>query len=523
MTEKDLFITENDADKQLYEDIITRTAKAIKDAFINDKAYTGPEPFDLKKVVEAVEILPDEGIGFENAFDRLNEVVLPNLLRTPSADYMAHLHGPSLLETIASELVISTFNQSMDSWDQSPVATEIEVAVIRELCRLFGYTAAVPASESASVPESVSAPDGVFTSGGSQSNETALLIARDWFCNEKLHLDVKKFGLPENFTKLRLYTSEISHFSMEKACHIMGLGYQSVVKVPVDEKQKMDIAALKHLLASDVAAGNIPFCVVATCGTTDFGSIDPMKEIAALCEEYGMWMHVDAAYGSGVIMSDDYRARVADIALSDSVTVDFHKMFMMPVSCSAVLIKDGRDMQALTIHADYLNREEDEEDGYTNLVDKSIQTTRRFDALKVWLSFQIRGRNGWSTLISTSMNNAAYLYGQFLQDPAFAVVTEPEISSVVFRLAPPSESAHADALKSGNGAGLLHAAEAFRWDEVNKKVRRSLIHEHGVVIGQTVAGGRVCLKFTLLNPRITHEKLDALLSLIKTLGARFSC
>ncbi|MBR4011629.1 MAG: diaminobutyrate decarboxylase, partial [Spirochaetaceae bacterium] len=261
----------------------------------------------------------------------------------------------------------------------------------------------------------------------------------------------------------------------------------------------MDAVALQKLIEDDIAAGNIPFCVVGTVGTTDFGSIDPLDKIAELCKKHNMWFHADAAYGSGVVMSTKYKERVANLSLCNSITLDFHKMFLMPISCSAVLLADGKNFEALTIHADYLNRTEDEEDGYTNLVDKSIQTTRRFDALKVWVSFQTRGVEGWSKLISTSMENAQYLYEKLAADSDFDVVTNPEISSVVFRLS----------------SSFCGNAER---DEVNKKVRRSLIHDEGVVIGQTVSNGGVCLKFTLLNPLITHEKLDSLLVTIKNLG-----
>ena len=268
----------------------------------------------------------------------------------------------------------------------------------------------------------------------------------------------------------------------------------------------MDVTALRSLIEEDIKAGNIPFLIVATVGTTDFGSIDPLEELSQLAKEHNMWLHADAAYGSGVIMSDKYRDRVTGLSLCDSITVDFHKMFLMPISCSAVLLKDGTTFEALTIHADYLNREEDEEDGYTNLVDKSMQTTRRFDALKVWMSFQTRGRDGWSKIITTSMDNAAYLYRILREDSDFAVITEPEISSVVFRY---------------KGSSPVDADEetGLKLDEINKKVRRSLIHEHGTIIGQTVSNGRVCLKFTLLNPRITHQKLDELKALIKKLSS----
>ena len=485
---EELFLTSEKSNKKTYKKIIKETAKAIADAFVNESAYSGPTPDELKEIVRQDTILPEHGLGWNKVFELTKEKVLPNLLRTPSTEYMPHLHGPSLLETISSELIISTFNQSMDSWDQSPVATEIEVETIRHLCKLYGYD---PAQA-----------DGVFTSGGSQSNQTAIILARDWFCNEILKYDVKKYGLNEKCSKLRMYTSEISHFSMEKSAHILGLGYQSVVKVPVDSRKRMDLTALRSLIDADLKAGNIPFLVVGTVGTTDFGSIDPLTELANLAREHNMWLHADAAYGSGVIMSQKYRDRVAALKLCDSITVDFHKMFLMPISCSAVLLKDGSTFDALTIHADYLKREEDEEDGYTNLVDKSLQTTRRFDALKVWTSFQTRGRNGWSSLIETSMENAMYFYNQLKADSDFAVVTEPEISSVVFRYKGNDDSISGEAL-----------------DEINKKVRRTLIHKYGTIIGQTISDSRVCLKFTLLNPRITHKKLDELKTLIKTLSS----
>ena len=463
--------------KEEFKQMIIRTAEAIADSLCDTKAYAGLSPEDLKKAVHVENLLPDNGEGFDNVLDALKRQILPNFLRTSSTDYMAHLHSPALLESIAAELIIAAFNQSMDSWDQAPVATEVELEVIQKLCSLYGYD---------------EQSDGVFTSGGSQSNISALLFARDWYCKNKLGYDVKKHGLPENYRKLRIYTSEISHFSMEKGAHLLGLGYDAVVKVPVDDKQKMDACALEKLIGQDLENGNLPFCVVATIGTTDYGSIDPMNEISSVCQKYGLWLHADAAYGSAVILSSKYAQRVAGFNLCDSITVDFHKMFLLPISCSAVLLKDASNFEALELHADYLNREEDEEDGYTNLVGKSLQTTRRFDALKVWVSFKMRGKDGWGEIIDTCMENAAYLYSRLKDDAEFETVTEPEISSVVFRIA--------------------------STDDTNKRVRRALIHKHGVVIGQTVYNGKVFLKFTLLNPLVTHEKLDSLLELIKSIA-----
>lgn len=479
------FLTDSPSDKELYSSMIGKTTDAILESFSNSKAYTGPEPMELKDLIHMDSILPEKGLGFNKVLAMTKEKILPNMLRPSSTDYMPHLHSPALMESLAAEQIISAYNQSMDSWDQAPAATEIEVDVTRHLCALYGYD---------------EKSDGVFTSGGSQSNQTAIILARDWFCNNVLKHDVKKFGLPENFKKLRMYTSCISHFSMEKSAHILGLGYESVVKVPVNKKKQMDFAALEKLVEADVKAGNIPFLVVATVGTTDFGSIDPMAKIRALCDRHSMWLHADGAYGSGVILSEKYKNSVADFHLCDSITVDFHKMFLLNISSSAVLVKDGSDFTALTIHADYLNREEDEEDGYTNLVDKSLQTTRRFDALKVWMSFLARGKDGWSDIITKVMDNARYFYSVVSANKNFFVVTEPEISSVVFRVVNESKTPEEN-------------------DGMNKKIRRTLLHKLGIVVGQTVSDHRVCLKFTLLNPNMTHEKLDSLVKTIEELGA----
>ena len=174
-------------------------------------------------------------------------------------------------------------------------------------------------------------------------------------------------------------------------------------------------------------------------------------------------------------------------------------MFLLPISCSCVLVKNAEFFDALTIHADYLNRTEDEEDGYTNLVDKSLQTTRRFDALKVWMSFQERGKEGWSKIITKNMENAKYLYSLIKKNQSFTCITEPEISSVVFRYSSNSKTPEQN-------------------DEINKKVRRILLHKHGIVIGQTTESGRTCLKFTLLNPLMTKEKLESLVLLIENLS-----
>ena len=344
-----LLLSESPEVRERFSEMIDVTLKAVYDSFSDDSAFSGIDPYELRERIGSLGFLPDSGVGFEEVLEQTKEEILPHLLRTWSTKYMPHLHSPVLTETICSELIIACFNDSMDSWDQGPAATELEESMIRGLVKLYGF------------PEETS--DGCFTSGGSQSNISAIIAARDWYCMKRFGWDVKMNGLPPEFNRLRIYTSEISHFSMDKASHILGMGYSAVRKIPVDQECRIDVSAFAKMLEEDVAEGLYPFCAVATFGTTDFGSIDDAKGMRELCDRYGMHLHADAAYGSGLIMSDRYSERIAGIALCDSLTVDFHKMFLLPISCSAIIVRDAELLRCFELHADYLNREEDEEDG----------------------------------------------------------------------------------------------------------------------------------------------------------------
>ena len=461
-------------DRAEYERIVDKTKEAILSSYSDDSAFSGINPYQLRRQIEKIGLLQEDGLGFDRTLQLVKDEILPHLLRTWSRSYMPHLHSPALLESLSAEMIISAFNDSMDSWDQGPAATEVEAMVIKELLRLFGFDR--------------DCGDGAFTSGGSQSNLTAITAARDKVLMNKFSWDVKKKGLIPDFHRLRLYTSEISHFSMDKSAHLLGLGYDAVRHIKVNDRCQVDIPSFEKMLKEDSEKGLIPFMAVATLGTTDYGSIDDVGKIRRLSDSYGMHLHLDAAYGSALILSDKEMKRLGSIELADSITIDFHKMFLLPISCSAVLFKDKKDLEPFLLHADYLNREEDEEDGYLNLVGKGIQTTRRFDALKVLFSCKARGRREYASIIEKSLSNAEYVYRILSRDESFIAPVKPELSSVVF------------ALKGG--------------DDLNRRVRRTLLEE-GCVIGQTVKDGSVMLKLTLLNPNLEKEDLENLIKHIK--------
>jgi L-2,4-diaminobutyrate decarboxylase len=236
--------------------------------------------------------------------------------------------------------------------------------------------------------------------------------------------------------------------------------------------------------------------VVATAGTTDFGSIDPLPEIAELCGQYGVWMHVDAAYGCGLLASVKYRDRIDGIERADSVTVDYHKSFFQPVSSSAVLVRDAATLRHATYHAEYLNPRRMVQERIPNQVDKSLQTTRRFDALKLWMTLRVMGADGIGQLFDEVCDLAVQGWELLASDPRFDVVVEPTLSTLVFRYIP---------------AAVTDPAEI---DRANLYARKALFASGDAIVAGTKVDGRHYLKFTLLNPETTAEDIAVVLDLI---------
>jgi L-2,4-diaminobutyrate decarboxylase len=400
--------------------------------------------------------------------DELEEVYLRDAVYFHHPRYLAHLNCPVVIPAVLGEAVLSAVNSSLDTWDQSAGGTLIER-------KLIDWTAArIGLGPNA---------DGVFTSGGTQSNLQALLLARE---------EAKT----DDLGRLRIFASEVSHFSVKKSAKLLGLGPDAVVSIPVDHDKRLQTVALAHELERCAQDGLVPMAVVATAGTTDFGSIDPLPEIAGLCEQYGVWMHVDAAYGCGLLASLKYRDRLTGIERADSVTVDYHKSFFQPVSSSAVLVNDASTLRHATYHAEYLNPRRMVQERIPNQVDKSLQTTRRFDALKLWMTLRVMGADGIGQLFDEVCDLAREGWRLLAADPRFDVVVEPALSTLVFRYIP---------------RAVTDPAEI---DRANLYARKALFASGDAVVAGTKVAGRHYLKFTLLNPETKASDIAAVLDLI---------
>ncbi|WP_031028775.1 lysine decarboxylase DesA [Streptomyces sp. NRRL WC-3725] len=437
-----------------------------------DRPFTGVTVDALSPAIDAIDL--DRPLGDTTAaLDELEDVYLRDAIYFHHPRYLAHLNCPVVIPAVLGEAVLSAVNSSLDTWDQSAGGTLIERKLVDWTAARIGLGPAA---------------DGVFTSGGTQSNLQALLLARE----------EAKPGREEgdSLGRLRVFASEAGHFSVRKSARLLGLGPDAVVAVPVGHDKRMQTVALARELERCRQDGLTPMAVVATAGTTDFGSIDPLPEIAELCAQYGVWMHVDAAYGCGLLASLKYRDRIDGIERADSVTVDYHKSFFQPVSSSAVLVRDAATLRHATYHAEYLNPRRMVRERIPNQVDKSLQTTRRFDALKLWLTLRTMGADGIGQLFDEVCDLAQEGWKLLAADPRYDVVVEPALSTLVFRYVP---------------AAVTDPAEI---DRANLHARKALFASGDAVVAGTKVGGRHYLKFTLLNPETRAADIAAVLDLI---------
>ncbi|HZC24715.1 MAG TPA: aspartate aminotransferase family protein [Candidatus Binatia bacterium] len=409
--------------------------------------------------------------------------VVANSISVSHPHTAAHLHCPPLVAALAAEVVISALNQSMDSFDQAPVATIVEQKMIRWLCA----DAVLPATAG-----------GTFTTGGSLSNYMGLLLARDTFLRKRRNWSTLKSGLPAEARQLRILCSEVAHFTVEKSAIQLGLGTDSVVRVPVDDHFRMDPAALRGALATMQSQNLHPMAVVATAGTTDFGSIDPLPELAAAARSANLWLHVDAAYGGALLFSSDHRAKLAGIEQADSLSIDFHKLLWQPIPCSVFLVRESQHFDSIKLHADYLNPELDEDAGVPNLVTTSLLTTRRFDALKLWISLQSLGRTQLAAMIDRTIALAAYSAAIVRETPSLELMCEPQLSTVLFRYTPRQAAVDAD--------------------QINMSIRRRLFATGSAVVGHTRVRGQQCLKFTCMNPATSDNQMKELIGMVQSQG-----
>jgi glutamate/tyrosine decarboxylase-like PLP-dependent enzyme len=399
---------------------------------------------------------------------------------------------PPLPMSIMGELLAQVANQGVDVWHAGPIAAFVEEEVVRWLCDLVGYG------------------DGAFgllTSGGVMANFMGMTLARDLHLGKVRGLDRAPRG--KDLENARVYTSDQTHFSIARALDELGFPPATLIVLPADDEFHLGGAPVAAAVARDRAAGLTPFAIAAVAGSTNTGSIDSVGELADVATAEDLWLHVDAAYGGGARLSERDRDRVSDLDRADSVTVDPHKWFFQAYDIGGLLVRDRRALGAVFggRAPEYYRGGEtpdattDHHDDQLNFYKLSFEGTRRWRALKLWMTWKHLGTAGFGRLIEANDDLAAYLAARCAESADFeAIPSVPELSVVCFRHRPPRmDGADLDAHQDRLQAALEASGDGW--------------------LTTTRLRGSTWLRAGIVNYLATEDDIDHLLETLRRLAA----
>ncbi|MDB6045273.1 MAG: Aromatic-L-amino-acid decarboxylase [Gammaproteobacteria bacterium] len=397
------------------------------------------------------EPLPLEGLH-GRALDALGKVMA--MSRAPSPRFFGYVLGSGEPVAALADLLASVLNQNVTAWRSAPAAITIERQVVRWIAQALGC-------------EGMS---GSLCGGGSSANLMALAMARE------ARLPANERGAQPGM----VYASSEAHMSLAKAVALLGLGRRNLRLVPVDEHFRMSAAALEAAIAEDRAAGRAPIAVVASAGTVSTGAIDPLEQIGAICRAQGLWLHVDGAYGvpAALVAAEKFRG----LSAADSMSLDLHKWLYQPMDCGMLLFKDPSHARATFSHTGEYARvlDADPVEGFA-FFEESLELSRRFRALKIWLSLRYHGLNAFRAAIRADLEHARQLVESIRGTPQLELLAPVELSAVCFRYR-----------ECSAGADL---------DELNSAILRRVIDNGRVYLSNASVHGHFALRACFVNHR----------------------
>lgn len=412
------------------------------------------------------EPLPEEGRSLEELFQEFREVVMPNSTHVAHRRFLPYvLPSPNGISAFADALA-STLNQNCNLWTLSPAANAIEQRVISWFQDLFSF------------PEG---SGGIITSGGSMANLTALAIARDTYLGTSARMD----GLQWRVSPLRLYVSDQVHNCVDKAAVILGIGLNHVRHVPCDSQFRMRMDLLKEAVLQDRRDGFSPFCVVGSAGTVTTGAFDPLDELADFCDEEGLWLHIDGAYGALTVLSERRRPHLQPAGRAHSLSLDPHKFLFAPLEAGCVLVRRAEDMRTTySFVPTYLSMFSDPD--FLNYAEYGPQLSRSFKALKVWWSLRAFGRKAYAKAIDDLCDLAEYMEARTEAEPELELLAPVTLNAVCVRYRNLS-------------------------DGQNERVLARLLSEGVAFLGRAEVKGKFCLRACFMNLRTTRDDVDRIL------------
>jgi aromatic-L-amino-acid/L-tryptophan decarboxylase len=377
--------------------------------------------------------------------------------------------GPSNFISAMGDALASGFNIFSGGWAASPAAAQMEIVATNWLLKMYGFP--------------VKRGGGIFTSGGSMANLTAVATARNVKCGD-------------DFSKAVIYLSDQAHSSNIKAIRILGFRKEQIRIIPTDGEFKIGINKLKNAIAKDKIEGWQPFCFIASAGTTNTGTVDPLNELAAICKKEKIWFHIDAAYGGAAILAKNGKQLLAGIEKADSITVDPHKWFFQPYEIGCLLVRNHKWLSGtFTEKPEYL-RDIEGNESEINFYDHGIELTRRFRALKFYMSIKTFGLKAFRKAITYNIKLAEETEEYFRKSDKWEVVSPATLAIINFRYNPIGKNLNEKQL-----------------DKINQKISERVVASREALLVTTILNKQVVLRMCLINPRTTMEDIKSTLQL----------
>lgn len=467
-------------------DILQNIATLAADYLAENERGQVPirKPLSAQQIREQIATTPPKkGRPLEELFDDLRQV-LDASVRTTHPRFANQLFVGSDLPGVVGDWITALLDTTMATFEMSPVATVMEQDLISKMCTLAGFDGG----------------EGIFTAGGSISNLMAVLTARQY-----AYPNAFKEGMI-NQTPPALFTSCEAHYSLARAANILGLGVQAIYAVDVDEVGRIKPESFRDKIAQAQKDGRKPFFLCATAGTTVASAFDPIDALAEICQEFGIWLHVDAAYGGGVLLSPKHRHLINGVERADSLTWCPHKMMGTPLVNSAFLIRHQTLLKrCLAVDADYIFHQPAETT--TDLGPLSLQCGRRIDSIKTWLTWQVLGDEGFEERIDRFFELSAHFTNLVRQREHFELLREPQGTNVLFHYIPPALR------EMPRGQERLKAL-----DEATRRIREAVNDAGKVMINYGPVDGFASFRMVHINPRMTFDDLPLFLDEIERLG-----
>jgi glutamate/tyrosine decarboxylase-like PLP-dependent enzyme len=447
-------------------------------AGIREQKIWRPIPEEVKEVFD--QPIPEQGQSPEEVYREFKEYIFPYNKGNVHPRFFAWIQGTGTPMGTFGDLLASGMNPNTAIGEHS--AMYVDRQVVNWCKELMNFP---------------SEASGILVSGGSMANITALTVARNSFGEEK----IRQKGLKAASGQLLIYCSVETHSCIQKAAEIIGLGTDAVRKIGVNERFELDVELLKAQLENDLQAGFLPFCLVGTAGTVNTGAIDPMVELLEISRAYGLWFHVDGAYGALGKLDPNYADALRAIEEADSLAFDLHKWLYVPYEVGCTLIRDAkkhRDSFAIT--PNYLLQEKRGLSGGLDSINNyGFELSRGFKALKVWMSIKEHGRAKYAAMITQNNRHAAYLAELVEENPYLELTAPLSMSITCFRMIQP-----------GWGEEALQA--------LNKEILLRLQEEGIASPSSTILNGKYTLRVANVNQRTQREDMELLVREVLRIG-----